>query len=167
MPKICILDAFCKEDEPALIELFTSHIGREYLGGAVAPEMSRERAKQWISLSQSEPIWAMRSTKNQEFLGYVSLSEHHDGEDTEVSYELLPRHWGNGYAAQALTEALLRASTDYGLAEVVAETQSKNHRSIKLLKRVGMIEERRLIRFDAEQVIYRWALNSNQQLRSD
>jgi len=162
MSQICLLDALCEEDEPALIELFTSAIGREFLGGVVTPEMAMERAKQWISLSTPEPLWAIRSSKDQAFLGYVSLSDHHDGEDIEVSYELLPQYWGNGYATQALIEALSRAFTDYGWKEVMAETQSKNYRSIKLLKRVGMVEERRLIRFGAEQTIYRWKMSSNQ-----
>ena len=160
MSQTCLLDALCEEDEPALIELFRSAIGREFLGGVVTSEMAMERAKQWIGLSPSEPLWAIRNSKDQAFLGYVSLSDHHDGEDVEISYELLAQHWGNGYATQALTEALSRASTDYGLKEVIAETQSKNYRSIKLLKRVGMVEERCLIRFGAEQTIYCWKLSN-------
>lgn len=155
------LDTLYEEDKAALIELFTSVIGREFLGGPIAFEVASERAKKWIRLSQYKPLWAIRDSNNQNFFGYVSLCEHHEGEDTEISYELLPQYWGNGYATQALIEALSRASTDYGLKEVVAETQSRNYRSIKLLKRIGMVEERRLIRFGAEQTIFRWRPNSN------
>ena len=164
MPEICTLDIFREEDKASLIELFTSVIGREFLGGPIAFEVALERIKQWTSLSASEPLWAIRDGKNQKFLGYVSLSEHHEDENIEISYELLPRYWGNGYATHALIKALLRASRNYGLKEVIAETQSSNYRSIKLLKRIGMVEKRRLIRFGEEQTIFLLKLNGGHQI---
>lgn len=86
------------------------------------------------------------------------LDDHYNGVDTEISYALLPENWGQGFATDALLEAFMRAFQDLGLEELVAETQTKNHRSIKLLERVGMSEDSRLTRFGEGQIIYRIVL---------
>ena len=94
-------------------------------------------------------------------LGIVSLDQHHDGKDIEVSYALLPENQGRGCATEAVQFALSHAFSQMGLTRVVAETQSLNARSVALLQRIGMVSQRTLIRFGAEQSIYA-ALNRNQ-----
>lgn len=59
-----------------------------------------------------------------------------------------------GYATEALTLALQYASDTLVLKRVIAETQSKNDASIRLLNRVGMKFEREIMRFGEAQSIY-------------
>jgi RimJ/RimL family protein N-acetyltransferase len=87
-------------------------------------------------------------------LGLVSFDQHHDGKDIEVSYALLPENQGRGYATEAVQIALRYAFDQMGLRRVVAETQSLNARSVALLQRIGMVFQRTVIRFGAEQSIY-------------
>lgn len=155
MHQECILDSLIPKDESALVKLFTCPIGRQFLGGAIDHEQALKRSQEWIARSAADLIWAIRRTEDGELLGYVTLHKHHDGTDIEISYELLKQHWGNGYATEALSLLLEKAHTEYGLETVVAETQAKNHKSIALLKRVGVVEDRRLVRFDEEQIIFR------------
>ena len=161
MPQNCMLGELCAEDLPALSRLFTSTSCREFLGGPLDSDAALQRSKDWIALSSSTPIWAVRGRVDQRFLGYVILDDHHNGVDTEISYALLPENWGQGYATEAMTEAFARASQELGLGALVAETQTKNCRSIRLLQRLGMVEETRTTRFGAEQIIFRIELTNS------
>lgn len=158
MPESCELDRMRPEDFPYLRRVFTCSNVREFLGGPVDLETAEKRTEEWIERSARSPLWAIRRSCDCRFLGYVLLDRHHDSNDTEISYALLVDYWGKGYATAAVEEGLFRAVSDCGLTEVVAETQAKNERSIRLLERVGMKEERRLQRFGEEQVIFRISL---------
>ena len=87
-------------------------------------------------------------------MGIITLAPHHDGEDTEVSYLLLPEWWGQGYATEAVQAILDHGLANLGLSRIIAETQTANAVSVRLLKRVGMTFERNVERFGAEQSIY-------------
>jgi [ribosomal protein S5]-alanine N-acetyltransferase len=86
-------------------------------------------------------------------IGFVSLDQHKDGEDIEVSYILLPEAQGRGLGRAAVASALNEA-WQVGLSRIIAETQSANRRSIHLLTSLGFTPERTLIRFGAEQTLF-------------
>ncbi|MEK8034917.1 GNAT family N-acetyltransferase, partial [Ideonella sp. DXS29W] len=79
----------------------------------------------------------------------------HDLEDLEVSYLFLPEHWGRGYARAAVKQALAYAFGTIGLRRVLAETQSANGASVRLLEHLGFCLVGNVNRFGAEQSIYR------------
>lgn len=161
MPKSINLDRLRPEDFPSLRRVFTCSNVREFLGGPIDVDAAEQRTEQWIARSANSPLWAIRRCCDSRFLGYVLLDRHHDSNDTEISYALLIDYWGKGYATVAVEEGLFRAASECGLTEVVAETQAKNERSIRLLERVGMTEERRLMRFGEEQVVFRISLRKD------
>lgn len=150
----CHLDTLTQNDFSLLVELFTSPAGRQFLGGPVSAQLAAQRSIDWITRSPTESIWAIRDSVNLSFLGYILLDDHHDGIDLEISYALLPSFWGQGLATEALTQALKKAFSEVGVTRIIAETQARNLKSIALLKRVGMTEKRRLVRFEEEQIIF-------------
>lgn len=154
MPHSCHLESLTQDDLSALIELFTCPRARQYLGGPITEQLATQRSLDWIERSSEEPIWAIRASLNQALLGYVLLDEHHDGSDIEISYALLPTYWGRGLATEALTLASRLAFSELGLPKIIAETQAKSLRSTALLERIGMNEERRVLRFGEEQIIF-------------
>lgn len=97
--------------------------------------------------------WVVRGQQGR--LGLVELSRHKDGADWEVSYQFAPKAWGRGYAFEAVGQALAYAQEELGLSQVIAETQRANAASCALLLRLGFVEERSVLRFGAEQVIFR------------
>jgi ribosomal-protein-alanine N-acetyltransferase len=97
--------------------------------------------------------WAIR-TDQRAFIGWVTLGVHHNQVDTEISYLLLPEAWGQGYAREAVERVLCHGHRDLGLSRIVAETQTANASSVRLLERVGMTFERHLERFGASQSLY-------------
>lgn len=59
----------------------------------------------------------------------------------EIGWRLAPPHWGKGYASEAA-----RAWLDYGfrqrqLDEIVSFAVRDNHRSLSVMKRIGMVRD--------------------------
>ena len=151
MNHTCHLVAPAPEDLSHLVELFTNPESRAFLGGPVEKHLAITRSLDWIERSSTEPIWTIRRNEDLVFLDYVLLDSHHDGEDIEISYALLPTYWGRGYATEALDLALTHAFDRLGFPKVIAETQARNLRSTRLLERIGMLPGKRLVRFGEEQ----------------
>jgi RimJ/RimL family protein N-acetyltransferase len=64
----------------------------------------------------------------------------------EIGYVLHPDHRGHGYATEA-AQALLRLGfEDLGLHRIVARLDERNEDSARLLRRLGMRQEARLVR---------------------
>lgn len=74
----------------------------------------------------------------------------------EVSYQLLPEHWGFGYGREAVAAAVAwaREATTPDGSEVVAVTQEANARSRRLLESIGMEQAEGFVEWGAAQVLY-------------
>jgi [ribosomal protein S5]-alanine N-acetyltransferase len=152
--KKCILEKLRPEDFEDVKQLYRNETVRKYLGGIVSEESYKERFAEMMELSTDNYYWVVRDKKTNSFMGIVSLDEHHDAVSTEISYQLLPEWWGSGCATEVLGEILNYAFTKLMLTEIVAETQTANRASCKLLERVGMVLKDTTLRFGTEQVIY-------------
>lgn len=157
MSFLCCLAPFQPSDATDLARIFTEPQVREYLGGPMEADAAAERARGMIA-DRNPQIWAIRpgdpAAPELPLLGVIWLSPHHGGPDVEISYALLPEHMGQGYATEAVTAGLQHAFHVLGLTRVVAETQTRNGRSTRLLERVGMTFERELERFGERQSVY-------------
>ena len=152
----CVLTPLQKDDVADVAALYTDEAVRRFLGGPADEDEVRTSLATLIEDGASGSAlhhWVIR-LKDGSFVGTVSLGAHHDGADTEVSYQLLPMWWGQGYAGEAVGAVVEYALFGLGLARVVAETQRANLASRRLLERLGMRPEQTLERFGAEQVIY-------------
>jgi ribosomal-protein-alanine N-acetyltransferase len=66
----------------------------------------------------------------------------------------LSSFWGKGFAFEATSQVLCHSFEDKVYNKLIAEAQSANTSSCALLKRLGFYEVKRVIRFNAEQVIF-------------
>lgn len=72
-------------------------------------------------------------------VGYYRLQlEHHRG---EVGYLLHPDHWGQGFAAEALSAAVDHGFQVLKFHSIEAVTDPENHASNRLLERSGFVLE--------------------------
>lgn len=149
----CVLIPFDRTDSRELKQLYMNQEVRKYLGG-VRSEAEMPQIVEGMLHAWEEHHWVIRKRGAPEFIGLISLDLHHDGSFHEVSYQLLPEWWGNGYGIEAVQAVLDYAFHRLNLPKVVAETQTMNIPSRNLLERAGFREERRVIRFGAEQIIY-------------
>lgn len=135
-------------------QIYTNHEVRRYLGGVIAEENTFDKFLEAVKRSNSDSsLWVVWLKSTNDFIGLVSLDKHIDG-DTEVSYEFLPNWWGSGYATEVIGEVLTFAFNVLNITKVIAETQTANLRSCRVLEKLGMKLERTVQRHGAEQAIY-------------
>ena len=151
----CKLLIMQESDYNDLKKLYKNHEVRKYLGGATDDELIlRNKFAEVLESSSNAYYWVIRSINNNEFVGLVTLDKYHDEKNIEVSYQLLPEWWGSGYATEVLNAVIDYSFAELGLIRLVAETQTANISSCKLLERVGMKLESHLDRFNAKQSLY-------------
>ncbi|MEK1902127.1 MAG: GNAT family N-acetyltransferase [Rhizobium sp.] len=141
------------QDRETLKQLLTDHAVRQYLGGALS-ELAAERRADAPVFAPAENRWSVRLRESERCIGLVELDRHHDGEDIEISYQFLPSSWGTGLATEAVSAVIGYCFDKLRLERLVAETQSANLPSRRLLERCGMREFKKVSRFGEDQIIY-------------
>lgn len=152
--KRCTVKAFQKSDWDDVKELYVNPMVRKFLGGVRQKDSIEAALDEMLYTNEDSFYWTVREKQTDHFIGLVSLNPHHDGLYLEVSYQFLPNWWGKGYATEAVQLIINHALNELKLRKIVAETQTANTSSCKLLERLGMELERTISRFGAEQAIY-------------
>ena len=152
--KRCIIKPISLDDKQDLFSMCDDIDVWKYLGGTNTANFHRTNIENLEKHLPDPNRWTIRNKSDNTFLGYLSLGTHHDGEDTELSYMLLSKYWGNGYASEVAREAIQYVFKLRGLKRLVAETQSANLASCKLLEKLGFYKLKELTRFNAEQTLY-------------
>lgn len=150
----CILLDLEPTDYEDIKKLYIDERVRKYLGGTVDEEGFRLKFSGMYNTGPDSLYWVIKQKQENQFIGLISLDIHHDGISKEVSYQILPLWWGCGYATEVVSKIVDYAFKELGLSRVVAETQSANIASCRLLERIGMELEQKVQRFGAEQSIY-------------
>lgn len=84
--------------------------------------------EQWLN-------WVIRLPTG-ELIGYVQATVRAGGQAV-IAYELASAWWGRGFASQAVKAMLGELAVCYGVCDVSAMLKSANHRSMRLLERLG------------------------------
>jgi [ribosomal protein S5]-alanine N-acetyltransferase len=150
----CLIKRFQKSDYVDVKKLYVNEEVRKFLGGIRQEDSIITVLEEMLNASDNSFYWVVREKHTNDFIGLVSLDPHHDGADLEISYQLLPNWWGAGYATEVVKEIISFAVNELNLQKVVAETQTANQSSCRLLEKLGMEIERKIFRFGAEQAIY-------------
>ena len=149
-----ILDALSESDDVFFTDLIGNKRVRAFLGGIVPENDRQNRFLAYLKGSRNVGIWAVRLRQPRTVIGLIVLNPYHNSDHFEISYQFEPSFWGQGYAIEAVRCVLTHASNDLKLDPILSETQSANHASCSLLKRIGMVEKTRLHRFGAEQIVF-------------
>lgn len=72
-----------------------------------------------------------------------------DDHEAEIGYELAPDEWGHGYATETVREIVRFGFEELGLHRIAAWTVADNTASARVLEKVGLTLEGRLV--DKEQ----------------
>ena len=87
-------------------------------------------------------LWAVEVPKVTAFAGFIGLSttrfEAHFTPCTEIGWRLAAEYWGRGFATEGARAVLDFAFGTIHLAEVVSMTAKCNHRSRRVMERIGM-----------------------------
>lgn len=150
----CVIRYLRKADFADVKKLYVNADIRKYLGGVRQDDSIELVFDEMLHSSDDSFYWTVREKHTDALIGMVSLDPHHDGVYLEVSYQLLPNWWGAGYATEVVQVIINFALDDLKLPKVIAETQTANRSSCRLLEKLGMKLEGTICRFGAEQAIY-------------
>jgi len=159
----CTLFPLAETDFNELVPLFTNAEVRKYLGGVRPVEDSLKGLRFSIAATNEYPF-VVRLHNPNTFIGYISVTPHHNPADMEISYMLLPDYWGNGYARETVKALLIFCKQELNLSRVVSETQTANIRSCRLLETLGYRPESSIERFNEKQTIYAYDFTSGGSL---
>ena len=150
----CSINPFQKSDCSDVKKLYANQEVRKFLGGIRPEESTNLVLEEMLDPNQNSFYWIIREKQTRNFIGLVSLAPHHEDIYQEISYQFSPCFWGKGYAIEVVSLIISFALYELNLSTVVAETQTANKSSCRLLERLGMKLERIIFRFGAEQAIY-------------
>jgi RimJ/RimL family protein N-acetyltransferase len=71
-------------------------------------------------------------------IGICGLLKRDDLDDVDIGYALLRRYGGQGYAYEAATAIMAHGREVFGLKRLVAIASPDNHRSVRLLEKLGL-----------------------------
>jgi ribosomal-protein-alanine N-acetyltransferase len=157
----CLLVQLQESDFNDIEKLYINSEVRKYLGGMIDKKTFEVNFSDMLNAKEDTFNWVVRENSNNEFIGLISLHSSHDGTCTEVSYQLLPKWWGKGIATEAVDSVIHFAFTELNLSSLIAETQVLNLSSRRLLEKLGMKLDKKIMRFGAEQAIYCIERNSH------
>ena len=127
---------------------------RRYLGGQVAGRNILRRFVQCCGTQKGAVTWIARPSSMEVSVGLIEFGPHKNGLDWEISYQFLPKYWGNGWAREAVYSVIESVFENTSHHRIIAETQSANRASCRLLNALDMVEIERVDRFGAEQIIW-------------
>ena len=149
----CFIKLIETDDKTDLLRMCDDSNVWQYLGGNGTAEYYRKNIE-YIGKIDIGDRWVVRRKTDNLFLGYISLDSHYDVEDIQVTYIFLSEHWGKGYASEVVNTLIQYVFNEKKLNILLAETQSSNLASRRLLGKLGFYEVKNLVRFNAEQTLY-------------
>ena len=153
----CCISTLRQAHVEKAVRLFTDDRVRRYLGGTLSVELAVEKLNSWLN-NKNDLYLTVSLLENGDFVGIISLTDHHDGEHKELSYQFMPEFWGRGLAFESISKTLDFLKTNTDITTLIAETQSKNIASCKLLERLGFSLADNVMRFGENQKIYKIVL---------
>jgi RimJ/RimL family protein N-acetyltransferase len=129
-------DIFILESNPEVDEFNTlgipdnKNVTKEHLRPFILDQKAEVRKKY---------CWTIRLLSNDEFIGLAGMTLTADRfKMGELWYNLMPMHWGNGYATEIAKRLISFGFEDLKLHRIEAGVATENKRSIKVLEKAGM-----------------------------
>lgn len=118
------------------------------LGIPVTIYTTKNLLQEWIIQQRQTPrpsyIFCIKQSGNNHFVGLIALVLGKPNfKIAEVWYKLMPQCWQQGFATEALKQVLHFGFTHLGLHRIEAGCAVENTASVKVLQKVGMMQEGR------------------------
>lgn len=162
----CVIEQLQLEHFTDIHKLYSNKQVRTYLGGVPSNSYIEASFKGMLEAPFPNTYLSITLKETGEFIGLVSIDEYHDKELYELSYQFLPQFWGRGLAFEVLTQVIEEGLNYLNIASIVAETQTANKASCRLLEKLGMKKVQMLERFGQEQAVYELRKIMNRQDKS-
>lgn len=152
--KNCIIESLKPHHQEDIFSLYCNQDVRAFLGGIPDKNYILSSFNSMLQSSFPNSYFYISLKDTNDFIGLVSIDEYHEHTTYELSYQFLPSYWGKGYAQEVLTAVIYYGFTSLQLSNLVAETQTANIASCRVLEKIGMEKVQILERFGQEQAVY-------------
>jgi RimJ/RimL family protein N-acetyltransferase len=105
-------------------------------------------------------LWLVEIEDSSTPIGICGLLKRKVLEDVDIGYAFLPKFWSRGYALESAAATLSFASAN-DLRRVVAVVNPDNESSIRLLEKLGFVDERKVRLSENEPEINLFAVELN------
>ncbi len=112
-----------------------------YIGTGVRTyEVALSQAQAFIATEPGGRLgfWAIEGRGEGAFHGWAGLIHFDGGEEIEIAYRLPRASWGRGIATEAARRLVDHGFADLGLDPIVSVTAPENHRSQRVLDKLGL-----------------------------
>jgi RimJ/RimL family protein N-acetyltransferase len=158
-------------DFPAFAVMCADAETMRYFPSVLTREESWQSAQRYRELIRSRGwgLWAVEYKPSQQFIGFLGLHvpsvELPFSPCVEIGWRLQRDHWGKGLATEGAKAVLDFAFDELALPEVVSFTSLHNHRSERVMQKLGMVRDELTFQHPAvpeghalrEHVLYRKA----------
>jgi RimJ/RimL family protein N-acetyltransferase len=128
---------FAMESDPVAMRYWSRPPMRDLEEARASVERARGYFAERIGLR-----WSIARSDDDWMIGHVSVFQFHEQSDrAEIGYGLARPHWGQGFMHEALTAVIDYAFGPLGLRRLEADTDPRNHASIRALERLGFTRE--------------------------
>ncbi len=102
-------------------------------------------------------VWILRELHGADVIGLAVLRHLliDDVDEVEVGYAFHPASWGRGLATEVATACVGFARDPLHLPSLVALTHRDNHRSQRVLRKVGLVYEREIVHEGLPTALFR------------
>ena len=135
------------EDAPFIFELVNDEAWLRFIGDRGVQTLAE--AQKYILNGPIEMyarfgfgLWLVETRDESTPIGICGLIKRESLEDVDLGFAFLAGYRGKGYAFEAASASMVYGTTALGLKRIVAITAPDNHRSAKLLIKLGFQFER-------------------------
>lgn len=129
------------DDADALFEAYSDERLMRFWSSA--PHASVAETRAYLAPRVDDPDWrgwVVTLKGSDRPIGAIATAERRSGV-AEIGYVLLRRHWGRGYAREAMAALLDRLFGGEGMRRAFADTDPENSGSTSLLEKLGFVRE--------------------------
>jgi RimJ/RimL family protein N-acetyltransferase len=129
-------------DPRVLKHLNTEPWSDERIQGFINRGIEVAKTRGWI-------LWPVIHREDAVLIGFCGFPP-----DVEIGWRFLPEYQGRGLATEAATAVMRYGFDTFQFDRLISVTQPANHRSLRVIEKLGMTFEKRFIHKSAEVVCY-------------
>jgi len=138
-----LIKKLCPEDAPFIIDLVNSPGWLAYIGDRNIKTV--DKAEKYLIGGPIESysengfgLWLVLLKEGNTKIGMCGLLKRNYLSHPDLGFAFLPEFMGKGYAVESALSVITYANEQLGIRQILAIVMPQNHRSIRLLEKIGM-----------------------------